>query len=71
MAFKGFAQKDEPFVEEKSSTWIKVVHDETAGRPKTSVKKKANSNPSRKESSQQEFDKTNSEVNRFKKPKKN
>lgn len=72
MAFESFSQNEEAFVEEKSSSWIKVVSDQTAVRPKaTAVKRKVNSNPSRRENPQQVFDKTNNEVNRFKKSKKN
>lgn len=72
MACKSFAQKDEALVEEKSSSWVKVVNNETEGKPKTAtVKRKVNSSPSRKANSQQEFDKTNNEVNRFKKSKNN
>lgn len=73
IAFKGFSQKEEAYVEEKSSNWIKVVVSETSAKPKTAtVKKKVNSGtPSRKDNSQKEFDKTNSEINRFKKSKKN
>ena len=72
IGFKSFSQHDEAFVEEKASSWVKVVSSRTAGRPKaTAVKRKVNPNPSRRENPQQEFDKTNNEVNRFKKSKKN
>ena len=71
MALKSFSQKEEAFVEEKSSSWIKVDNSEATRKSKTATVKKANSNPSGRQNSQQEFDKTNQEVNRFKKSKKN
>lgn len=72
IALKGFSQKEEAFVEEKSSNWIKVVNDQTSAKAKTTtVKKRSNSNKSPQTNWQQEFDKTNNEVNRFKKSKKN
>ena len=72
IALNGFSQKEEAFVEEISSDWIKVVVNNIPVKPKTTtLKKKAKPNPSRKGNSQTEFDKTNSEISRFKKSKKN
>lgn len=74
MAAKGFSQTtNDMVVEEKSSDWIKVIS--TVVAPKTrqtsTMKKRAPSKtPSiRKENLNREFEKTNQQVNRFKKKK--
>ena len=71
-------QTGEYVTEEKGSAWIKVVEDPvpmtkptTVKKQKASVKKKPASKPStQKENPQDEFEKTNSQVNRFKKQQK-
>ena len=73
-AFKGFAQSD-VIVEEKASDWIKITATTDTPKPKTTttVKKKNTTNKptTPKQDAQQEFEKTNSQVNRFKKQQKN
>ena len=73
IALKGFSQKQEAFVEQKSSDWVKVIFTSASAKPKATTTKRniRSKTPSRKESSQKEFDKTNNEVNRFRKSKKN
>jgi hypothetical protein len=77
LALNGFAQTSEPILQEKSSAWIKIAEDpiivkkpETITRRPVSVRKKVTS-PKRqtapKQDAQEEFEKTNSQVNRFKK----
>ena len=69
IASKGFSQTSELKTEEKSSDWIKITAPVTVAKPKTTTtKKKTHSNksqPQKKE--EQEFEKTNNQVNRFKK----
>jgi hypothetical protein len=75
----GFGQTNEVIIEEKSSAWIKITEDAiavskppTVKRPTATVKKKSNtSKPAApKQDVQGEFEKTNQQVNRFKKAKK-
>jgi hypothetical protein len=77
-ALKGYSQTSEAFVQEKSSAWIRVTESpvptakpQTIKKQTTVTKKSATTNkPAKpKPNTQQEFEKTNSEVNRFKKPK--
>jgi hypothetical protein len=74
IALKAFSQTSDAIVEEKSSDWIKVTFTPPTPKPKqtTTVRKRTNTNkPSTpKQNSQDEFEKTNSQVNRFKKVKK-
>jgi hypothetical protein len=74
VATKVFSQSSEGMVEEKSSDWIRVTSTATVSKPKnvTTVKKKKISHKpvTPKQNTQQEFEKTNSQVNRFKKGKK-
>jgi len=70
IAFTGFSQTSELKVEEKSSDWIKIAATTSVVKPKTvaRAKKKTSSKPQPpKEDVQDEFEKTNSKVNRFKK----
>lgn len=77
-AFNAFAQTSEVVTEEKSSQWIKVVEDPvpvskpaTVKKQTSNVKKKPASKPTpQKQNAQDEFEKTNSQVNRFKKQQK-
>jgi hypothetical protein len=69
-AFKGFSQTSDLKVEERSSDWIKISSTTTSAKPRTATatKKKNSSNKSvPKKEVQEEFEKTNNEVNRFKK----
>ncbi|MGZ3937509.1 MAG: hypothetical protein ACXVLT_02275 [Flavisolibacter sp.] len=79
LCLTAFSQTSQPVVEEKSSAWIKVVDDpvpltrtaparkKTATlKRKTTLKKTSVPKPDAGE----EFEKTNSQVNRFKKPQK-
>jgi hypothetical protein len=73
-AFNGFAQTSENIIEEKSSAWIRVPENPvTITKPKTTsrIKKKTRTSkaPAPKENAKDEFEKTNSQVNRFKKKK--
>jgi len=77
-ALKGYSQTSEAFVQEKSSAWIRVTENpvpaskpETIKKQTTAAKKSTTTNkPAKpKQNTQQEFEKTNSEVNRFKKQK--
>jgi hypothetical protein len=77
-ALTGFAQNTEVVTEEKSSAWIKIVEDPiTATKPTvvrrqtTTVKKKTTvTKPATpKQEAKEEFEKTNEQVNRFKKRK--
>lgn len=79
VAFRAFSQTNELVIQEKSSDWIKVLSMPTATKsnttkPKTTttVKRKTRARkPSvPKQDAQEEFEKTNSKVNRFKKVKK-
>lgn len=75
VVLKGFSQTNELMVEEKASKWIKITAPvATVSKPKTSVtvrKKTATTKPpAPKQDTQKEFEKTNNEVNRFKKTKK-
>jgi hypothetical protein len=74
-----FGQTTEPLTEEKSSAWITVVADPVAvSRPapvkkQVTVTKRKTSNSRTvkpKEDGAEEFEKTNSQVNRFKKQQK-
>ena len=76
--FKGYGQANEAFSQEKSSAWIRVTENpvpvakpQTVKKQSTSAKKSTNSNKpaAPKQNTQQEFEKTNSQVNRFKKQK--
>jgi hypothetical protein len=79
-AFNAQAQTSEAIVEERSSAWIKVVDDpippsrpSTAPKKQTATVKKKSSTgkpAAPKQDTQQEFEKTNNQVNRFKKQKK-
>ena len=64
---KVFSQTNHVMIEEKSSDWIKI--NLTVAKPKTIVKKKVNAQkPSEpKPDAKNEFEKTNQEVNRFRK----
>jgi hypothetical protein len=74
-AFNAFAQTSEAVTEEKSSAWLKVVEDPvpvskpaTPKKKQSTVRKKTTSTPApQKQETQDEFEKTNSQVNRFKK----
>jgi hypothetical protein len=77
-ALKGYSQTSEAFVQEKSSAWIRVTENPVSiAKPEpikkqTAVAKKStttNKPAKPKQNTQQEFEKTNSEVNRFKKQK--
>jgi hypothetical protein len=71
-ALKGYAQTSQLKTEEKSSGWIKITESRVA-KPKTvTAKKKADATkPSvPKQNTQEDFNKTNNEVNRFRKGKK-
>ena len=74
VASKAFNQTNEVIVQEKSSDWIKVTSITPVSKPKatTTVKRKISSKKpaTPKKNTQEEFDKTNTQVNRFKKPKK-
>jgi hypothetical protein len=71
---KVFSQTSEVIVEEKSSDWIRVTSTAPVLKSKsaTTVRRKTSSNkPSTpRKDTQEEFDKTNSQVNRFKRGKK-
>jgi hypothetical protein len=77
IALKGYSQTSEAFVQEKSSAWIRVTENpvpvskpETIKKQTTIAKKSTTKKPAKpKPNTQQDFEKTNSEVNRFKKPK--
>lgn len=72
-AFNSFSQTNEVMVEEKASEWIKVTATPVVAKSKTTtVKKKTTSNKpvTPKQDVQEEFEKTNNQVNRFKKAKK-
>ena len=68
---KSFAQTNDVVVEEKASNWIKITAP-VPSRTTTTVKKKASTNKpaNQKQDAQEEFQKTNQQVNRFKKGKK-
>jgi len=70
---KVFSQTNELMVEEKSSEWIKITAPPTVTKPRTSttIKKNTNANkPVTPKPDAEEFEKTNKQVNRFKKTKK-
>lgn len=73
-ALECFSQTSEVLVEEKSSGWIKVAAAAPTVRPKAATitkKKPASSKPvAPRQDAGQEFDKTNQQVNRFRKVKK-
>jgi hypothetical protein len=78
-ALNGFAQTNETITEEKSSVWIKIVEDPVAAskplivkKQTTTVKKKTTAPKpvTPKQVGKEEFEKTNEQVNRFKKGKK-
>jgi len=77
-ALNGYSQTNEAFTQEKSSAWIRVTENPVAvttpvtiKKQPTTVKKSTNTNKpaAPKQNSQQEFEKTNNQVNRFKKQK--
>jgi len=73
VATKGFSQTADVMVEEKSSEWIKVTSPVVVSRPKTTTARKTtttNKPVTPRNDAQEEFEKTNQEVNRFKKQKK-
>lgn len=67
MASKAFSQTNNILSEEKSSDWIKI--NLTVANPKAIVKKKMNpeKHSAPKQDVKREFEKTNQEVNRFRK----
>ena len=73
VAVQGHSQTSDVIIEEKSSSWIKTAATNTV-RPRsaTPTVRKTNSNkPAKpKQNADQDFDKTNQQVNRFKKQKK-
>ena len=68
---KVFAQTNDVVIQEKSSEWIKVTSVISEPKPKSTriVKRKTSSKKplTNKKNTQEEFDKTNNQVNRFKK----
>ena len=74
VATKAFSQTSDVLVDEKSSEWIRVTSTASVSKPKstTTVKKKTSSNKpaTPKQNTQEDFEKTNNQVNRFKKGKK-
>jgi hypothetical protein len=77
-AFNAIAQTSESITEEKASAWIKVVEDPIPAKSST-IKKQTNTSKKKnsaakpspaKKDTQEEFEKTNQQVNRFKKAKK-
>jgi len=73
VATKGFSQTADLMIEEKSSEWIKVTSPVVASKPRTTtVKRTTNTTKpaTPKQDAQEEFEKTNQQVNRFKKGKK-
>ncbi len=72
-ALDGFSQTSEMIVEEKSSAWIKVTASITtpvARKPASTTQKRVTTKkpaPSKSLPDNQQFDKTNQQVNRFKK----
>jgi hypothetical protein len=69
---KSFSQTNDVAMEEKSSGWLKITSVVTQTKSATIVKKKSNTTRpvTPKKNTQDEFEKTNSQVNRFKKVKK-
>jgi hypothetical protein len=69
---KAFSQTTDVMVEEKSSEWIKVTAAVVSKPRTTTVKRNTTTTKpaTRKQGSQEEFEKTNQQVNRFKKGKK-
>jgi hypothetical protein len=74
----GYSQTAEAFTQEKSSAWIRVAENpvavnkpEPVKKQSTTAKKSTTTKKSNKpkQDTQQEFEKTNNQVNRFKKPK--
>jgi hypothetical protein len=74
LASTAFSQTNDAIIEEKSSDWIKVVATVPVPKQKTTptVKSKISSRKHTvpKQDTQEEFEKTNNQVNRFKKGKK-
>jgi hypothetical protein len=79
VCLNSFGQTTEPVTEEKSSAWITVVADPEAvsrtapaKKPPTVAKRKTSSNTTTKpkQDGSEEFEKTNNQVNRFKKQQK-
>jgi|GEM_PF-2943104 len=77
-ALTGYSQTNEAFTQEKSSAWIRVTEDPVAVTKPVTIKKQpaatkkttnTNKPATPKQNTQQEFEKTNNQVNRFKKPK--
>ncbi len=78
-ALNSYAQTSEAITEEKSSAWVKVIEDPVAvskpassKKQTTTVKKKSSKTKpaTPKQDVQEEFEKTNQQVNRFRKQKK-
>jgi hypothetical protein len=78
-AFNALAQTSESITEEKVSAWIKVVQDPVPQAKSATAKKQTNTSTKKssaakpepaKKDTQEEFEKTNQQVNRFKKAKK-
>ncbi len=72
-AFKSFSQSNDVVIEERSSDWIKITAATRTTKSKTTTvrKKTSSKKPSApKQDAQQEFEKTNNAINRFKKSKK-
>lgn len=73
VASKVFCQTNDVMVEEKSSEWIKVTTTAIAPHKQstTAKRKRDTNNPlTPQQNAKKEFEKTNSQVNRFKKAKK-
>ena len=80
LALSGFAQTNGTVTEEKSSAWIKVIEDPISVSKSATVKKQTTARTKKsssakpatsKKDTEEEFEKTNQQVNRFKKAKKN
>lgn len=70
---KAFTQTNDVIIQEKSSDWLKVTSTIPVSKPRsTTVKRKTTHKRTSvpKKDTKEEFDKTNSQVNRFKKAKK-
>jgi hypothetical protein len=74
IGLKGFSQTSDLIVQEKSSDWVTVTSTTPVSKPTRPTAIKRKTSPKRttapKRDAQEEFDKTNSQVNRFKKGKK-
>lgn len=78
-ALNSFAQTSEAITKEKSSAWVKVIEDPvvvskpaSSKKQTTTVKKRSSKTKpaTSKQDAQEEFEKTNQKVNRFRKQKK-